>query len=267
MGLLDDLKKQAGSLREEEQKEESRRQRLLQSYRAELKPKITQIYNYLVELTDQLNYIKPDVKTSYDIKNVGVVSGLQQAGYVVSADSTTAIRVVKLAFSCAKDDLMTFRVRGAAAIQEQLRYMLNASLRADHKQLPGGFHGDHEAEFRFRCVVPVTILFEVDVENSKINMNTSNFESIGTRTFAIPPEEIDDRLCEEFGRYLLRQVDNFRQAKLSDAERMRLAKLVEEERAARERELNNAVFRALAEASAPVAGGLKGVLKKVLKGT
>ena len=60
MGLLDELKKQSDVLKAKEQQEKERQQKLNQYYQDEIHPGMLNIYKYLNQMIEHLNYIKDD---------------------------------------------------------------------------------------------------------------------------------------------------------------------------------------------------------------
>ena len=77
MGLLDDLKKEADNLKDQE----SVRTQSLKANAASVDRALRKTFQYLNELFRQLNVVKPPCTRSYDLLTVGKISGFIQVDY------------------------------------------------------------------------------------------------------------------------------------------------------------------------------------------
>ena len=66
MGILDDLKNQSELQKADEAKEKQRQADLLKYYQESLHPKMLQLYTFLNELSEHLNYIKTETIKSQE---------------------------------------------------------------------------------------------------------------------------------------------------------------------------------------------------------
>jgi len=79
MGILDDLKNQSEVQKAAEEREKQRQADLLKYYQENIHPKMLQLYTYLNEFNEHLNYIKKITKVSYPIPPDGSLRELDQS--------------------------------------------------------------------------------------------------------------------------------------------------------------------------------------------
>jgi len=88
MSYLEQLKKASEERQEQDkvnelqaQQQRGQRKKL---FRTQIKPTLERMREFLRELTDQLNYLKPDTQVSYEIKGYGEIADFQQQNYRVA---------------------------------------------------------------------------------------------------------------------------------------------------------------------------------------
>ena len=86
MGLLDDLKNQAETLRAKEQQGEAGSGDKSQFYDKEIHPRMKEIYGFLKEMTENLNFIKPETIVQYPIYPGGEKQAFRQGKYKKVSD-------------------------------------------------------------------------------------------------------------------------------------------------------------------------------------
>ncbi len=247
MSLLDQLRHQADEVRRTQEREEERRIERERRYREDLVPRMQAMLSYFTEMFDHLNVVRPEIRQSYRIPGVGEFVGMSQGKYLITADSSTQMRTLRISFECVGDTPLVTVLQGRRQIEEHIRSLLENNLRFEQKVIPGNFRRDEQFESKVLPVVHVSLMFEVDMEQSVIHFTCSNHEQIGSWRRVLQATDIDEAFCDELGRYILRQQPTFRATTLSDAQRQQLAERVAQERDLRKRELQAAMARAMTD--------------------
>ena len=253
MSLIDQLRNQANVVKEAQELEQQKAAKREQAYRQVIVPKLNGIVSYFTELFDHLNLVKPDIRASFKINGIGEMNNAQQRNYMISADSVANTRVVKATYECAAEAPITVSFSGKRQVEEQVRYLIENQIRFTHKVIPGNFRHEEQVECTIQPLIPISIVFEADIENSLIYMTCSNHENIGMWRRALSPGDITEAFCDELGRYMIRELASFRTTQLTDDIRKQLAEKVQAEKELRQIELDKAVHRMIEDDQKKVA--------------
>lgn len=261
MGLLDDLRKQSTDKKQQQAIETARLEKLNAFYRSDIHPKMTAIYTHLNEMVEHLNFIKPDIKVPYKLNASGTVRKLVQSGYKINTDSSEEMKQLILTFTCALDSAILFEVENKKIVETHIEYLQRFKLQYTSKLYRDDNHDVVSAKFKVKCRVPVTIVFEGDVENSCIIFKLKNFAGLGLQQHVIKPKNVDDEFLDELSTYLVRESDEFMKLDLSEADRRKLQHKIRLEKLQREKEMREAEKRireeeALAKVQKPAILGL-----------
>jgi hypothetical protein len=115
MGLLDDLRTKAQDRREQEEADAALAAQREQFYREEIEPRMTQAYQFFMELVDHLNYVKPETRVNYPLLPDGVPVALRQGEYTIVIDSSKALKRIDINFQCALEKPLEFEIFGREA--------------------------------------------------------------------------------------------------------------------------------------------------------
>lgn len=239
MSLLDDLRQQAEDIqRNGKNTPEAQRERFYQSH---LKPSLQDIHTYLLDLKTQLDIVEPDIRHGYDLPGVGRVENLRQRDYVVNVDSFEHIKTVRLRFVCIADKPEKFEIRSRTDadtvhdfFNSQRMQFAEWAIRDPRGKLIG-------ANFEGRVKIENLFLFQADIEAGNIRMVTSNFDNVGVQRFVYRPEDITEGWLDNLGNLVLRKHHQLNSLEISDLEIESIRRLVEEEKQARQAELDNAL--------------------------
>ncbi len=256
MGVLDDLKREAQSRKQNEEERETRQAQLQEIYRTEIRPVMRDVYTFLKELSDNLNYLRTDVRVSYALARFGRISGLKQSDYRVSVDSNE-IKRIQLSFYCERERDFEFDAVGQVAIDKAKEYLNGTDLR--HTGIPKRKGGQHAMVFIVSAAVPVALTVATEVETSSIRMTFRNFEALGVVSKQYRPEEVTAELLDEIGRAVMGKENTLFRERLPDVDRQRIREQLDAERALRDQELQRALEL---EAQEQAAG--KPAVRKIL---
>ncbi|MEM7406644.1 MAG: hypothetical protein AAF458_15205 [Pseudomonadota bacterium] len=220
MSFLDDLKKEAEQVKARQQEAssttQSRRTRMLQSVR----PKMQALYKYLKDACEQLCIVDPDVHVSYELRGFGKLGPLRQGEYKVVADDPRNLDKFTLSFACTRPNQIQFQIEGKETASAQKEYMWSCNLRFTSKMT-----AENTGVFFLDSHVLVTVEFEADLEEGKINMRMRNMDALGTSRASFEPDQINEEFMDELGKCMIRKSNRFQEISgnsVSEETRMRL---------------------------------------------
>lgn len=237
MGLLDDLKKQAADQKARELSEQEQREQRFAFYKEQIQPKLANVYSYLHEFTEQVNYVTPEIRMSYELPEKRVLADLSQKKYAVKIDSSENTRSVMLRFFCEDDGELLVQEHEKRKFEKFQDFLFEHTLRYQSRPYKDDKRDVIGGEISIEKRVPILFQFDADVENSCILLWIVNFETLGKRKITLLPEQIDESFLDELGRFVLRQIDSFMALDLADAQRDRIREQVEQDKAEKEQEM------------------------------
>ena len=104
MGVIEDLKREAERRKQELSEEEACKVRKGAAYKNEIRPAMQAVFRYLNEMTEHLNFLKPEVGIRYTLPGYGEIRNLVQEDYRMAVDSTEQPKFIKLWFTCRSPD-------------------------------------------------------------------------------------------------------------------------------------------------------------------
>ncbi len=248
MGLLDDLRNQKEGLQAREAREKERQARLQAAYRDEIHPRMLDVYRYLNELVDHLNYIKPRTVARYPLLPRDQTVDFLQAEYKVTIDNADDIRQIHLRCVCRLPEKVAFTVEGKERILDQTERLDRYKLKYHRKDRKDDDYELVESRFILEGPVNVSVKFEGDVENTAINLYIHNLDQPGTHRHVLKARHVDETFLDKLGKFLLRESDKLMELEISEAEKQAIREKLEQERQQRLAELREAEQRAEEEA-------------------
>ena len=240
MGLLDDLRKQTENQKAKEQQDAERLEQLQAHYRQELQPKMIEIYKYLNELAEHLNYIKSDIQVPYQFNAEGLKVSLKQHNYTLQVDSTHDTRYVNFRFECSNPKNLEFVAGDKQSIDKNIEYLQRFNLQYQCKRNKDENHNITNAQFTVKCAVPVLFVFQGNVENSSIDMICSNFETLGSSKHSFKARHFDEKFFDDLGLYILRENPEFLKLNISNDALEQIRAQIADEQRQRQEELQRA---------------------------
>jgi len=240
MGLLDQLREESSSAKSSEQKEKLRLEELQKSYDSIVTPKLEQIWSFLKELEQHLNYLKPEVYVDYEVAGFGTFKNLNQAHYKMEKGRKNILKRIPFRYICDSNDTLHLSIEGnrklAAVIEELDRIGLKYQCKKQRDANNEVFAGEIEVQ----ASVPVSITFEGVVETASIQLTVKNYDSLTTSKTFLNPEHIDAEFLDQLGLFILRKENSFLKKELSEEEKQQFRKMVKDAEQERVHELKKA---------------------------
>ncbi len=212
MGLLDDLKQQADSLRQKQHLTQAELNQNLQLTHVRLKDGL----HYLVDLFNSLNIIKPVVPRHYYVEGgVTKFENLLQCDYNcngrrLTVDHRDYIEAIVLRFRCVGDGKITIEKVSDPLVQRLRDYLWTNALKFDVQEVRHERGYVERGIFTVACEVPVTITIAADPENTQIRIITKNLEKLGEYLYLYDFDEFGKEVLEELGKVIIAKPNSFR---------------------------------------------------------
>jgi len=211
MGLLDDLKKQAETVKTQQHLKESLQEGNLKL----VEEKMRQAFQYVNELLKQLAVLKPVNPLVYSIPGIG---DLKNLGFAESFIDYRSKRVAdrdcmdSISFYVRWSSEQTLVVeRDMPAGAEKVRDVLFAyRLKFAEEEVKGQRGVAAVWRFTVQSTIVADVTIRADREQGRLLVTGKNLERLGTDDFAVPAAELNESLLEEFAKMLLGQPGGFR---------------------------------------------------------
>lgn len=266
MGLLDDLKREADRIRVERDAEEMRQAELEGIYCTALAPRLIDIHRYLTEMLEHLEEVNWVVDATFGFPGIGRVGGLRQGNYRVHIDSHQTPKKVRLNCVCASQEEQQFSVDVIKT--DELRQLL-VTHQAFFTEWPkrDGVGKIQSMIVQAKLRVRAELLFEADIQGSRIRIVSHNFEDLTSREYWFGHAAIDENWLDGLGHYVLRKKPVLGGQEMSEEARKQLRQIAEQQRAIKMMETGTATVEANAKTqSGPgIFGNLRSRLFKSTK--
>ncbi len=235
MGVLDQLRNEATRKQESEFSSSIEGQRLEHEYQTAILPKMQKTYHFLKEIVDHLNYLEKAVEVKGYSNSYRQFGTLFQTKYQINTDGYSGvgdfnrIMQINVTFVCQGLGEFRYSVEGNAQVEQEVAFLHS-------KHIPFTWRrGVEKASFTVTRRIPVRFKFEVDFNNSKINLFINNHENFNAYSKTFEPEAVNDALLDEIVRFMLRQDSDFIRLEITSHDKHRIQKRVEEERRLRDK--------------------------------
>jgi hypothetical protein len=212
MGLLDDLKQQADSLRQKQQVTQAEFNQNLLLAHAKLKDGL----HYLVDLFNSLNIIKPVVPRYYYLEGgISKLENLLQCDYNcngrrLTVDHHDYIEAIVLRFRCAGDGKIVIEKQSDPMVQRLRDHLWTNALKFEVKEVRSERGYVEKGIFTVNCEVPVTITIAGDLESAQIKITTKNLEKLGEYVYVYDFDEFGKDVLEELSKVIIAKPNTFR---------------------------------------------------------
>ena len=240
MGILDDLKNQADIQKAGEASEAQRQAELLKYYQEHLHPKMLQIYTFLNEFIEHLNYIKAETDVNYPVKSDGSMQLFKQSDYKVTIDSATEIKEINLRFYCKLEEPVVIELENSERIQRFADVLHSYRIDFDRTDNKDSNYELISAKFKVNGPVPVNVILHGDVETSSIHLLLNNFEKPGASKHTYKERHITDEFIDGLGKFILRQNPMFLKLDIEDGHKEQIRQNIQADLKQRQHEMEEA---------------------------
>jgi len=231
VGLLDELEQEAQKRKASAEDAEKRKAEREEIFRTRLDPGMTALNEYLTKLVGSLKVLQPKKQLRYNLQGYGDIVGYVEHDYELKVNQTPDSKEIVLTYPCAvaNEECPTVEVQGASKVRTVAgafqRYHLGGLL--DPKKDASG--EVVSAKFKAKGRITLTATFTADVDSAVIKLQFVNFDSLGTATKNVPPQQLNAELFDDIGRYLAHEPNGLFREALSDSYRNQLRTKVQQE--------------------------------------
>lgn len=213
MAFLDELKKEALALKEQEQSlTQARVMEVTQSFLL-VQMKLKATLQYLQELAKTLNMVAQAPRTYY-IDGFGTVDDFRPEKFVVNSERLTIdqkefINGIELRFICKTDREIVIEKNLPAMVEMQREYLWKANLKFQCTEFKNEKGFVDRASFKVTSELPVFIKFTSDFEKGLIFLSMKNFNGLTVNEYTYDAGEVNDVFLDEFAKYLVGKSSDF----------------------------------------------------------
>jgi len=240
MGILDDLKNQSEVLKADEAKEKQRQTDLLNFYQKNLHPKMLQLYDFLNELVEHLNYIKTETNVSYPVQPDGSLQEFKQSDYKVTIDSANQVKEINLRFYCKLDEPLIFELENAERIQRYVDVLHGYRIDFDRTDNKDSNYDLISSKIKVNGPVPVNVILQGDIETSSIHLILNNFEKPGVSKHTFKERHLTEEFIDGLGKFILRQNPLFLKLDIEDGHKEQIRQNIQADINKRQQEIEEA---------------------------
>lgn len=214
MAFLDELKKEAQALKEQEQSlTQARAMEVTQSF-LRVQMKLKGILQYLQELAKTLNVVAQSMPRTYYIDGFGTIEDYRAERFVANFERLTIdqkefISSILLRFTCRTGKEIVIEKRTPAMIDLEREYLWKANLKFECTDFKNEKGFVDRAVFKVANEIPVFIKFFADFEKGKIFLSIKNLNGLSPNEFTYDADEISESLLDEFAKYVVGKPNNF----------------------------------------------------------
>lgn len=229
MGVLDQLRKKADQKKSSEKQEMNQQQQRGYTYKRQILPKMQEVFKYLQELVEHLNYLEVPVQVKDYSSRFPKLGTLAQKDYKISTDgyggfsSIDKLMHIDVTFYCKGEGEFQYIVYGKSAIEKEIAYLHIKHLSAKSQKMLGK-NKEEATKFIVKRLIPVRLRFEVDYDNSLIKVIVNNYADFSNYGESWLADDINAEFLDGIARYLLRQDSEFIKPEISDEYREDLRK-------------------------------------------
>ena len=200
MSLLDDLKKQAEEKAKTDQGQGKTGANQHEKSLHMLAPKLHIIFNYLNELSKNLNIVTSDSPTNYQLTKTVVFKNLKKKDFRVVKDKDGDLKTFSFRYDLVGERNIPIVVNNMPEA-EKLKGLLNQRM----------IKFTDRVENRNRIIISVVpkicvrFSYSADPDNGVILLKISDFSSAWDQTIRLTPDSITENLMEETAKYILDQ--------------------------------------------------------------
>ena len=231
MGLLDELEQEAQKLKASSDEAAKRKSEREEIFRTKLDPSMVALHEYLSKLVASLKVLQPKKQLRFDLTGYGEIVGYVEHEYDLQVNQQPDSKEITLSYPCliANEECPTVEVQGATKVAT-----VSAAFQRYHL---GGVMDPKKdvtnqvvsAKFKAKGRITQTATFSADADSAVIKMSFTNFDALGMATKNVPPNQLNETLFDDIGRYIAHEPNGLFREALSDTYRNQLRTKVQQE--------------------------------------
>lgn len=235
MGILDQLKQEAAQKKQQEQTQVNLQKQRDDYYRTAILPAMQKAFHFMKELVEYLNFLEHAIEVQEYSSRYPQFGPLKQQNYKIFTDNHGGfadfdrLMQINVCFFCVGFGSFSYNLDSQSRIEREVAFLTSRNVNFDWKLLDGR-SAMHSACFTITRKIPVRFKFEVDYEQSKIQLLINNHEDFNVYKKIFAPEDVNDELLDEIARFMLRKDSDFIRLEISSSHRRQIQNLVEQQR-------------------------------------
>lgn len=210
MGLLDDLKKEADTLKNQE----AARTQSIKANAAAVDRALRKTFHYMNELFKQLNVVKPACPRTYDLQTVGKLDGLVQSDYRIEfrtsqRENAEHYENLTVTFKRSKPEQMTVK-REAEQIERFRDLLWQNNMRFTSEPFRNERRVIIMEVFKINCEVICGAEIVGDYDSGAIRFKLKNVEDFGPTVYTLEPDSVNDQSLEDLAKLFIGKESNFK---------------------------------------------------------
>ncbi len=235
MGILDQLRDEANKKKADIDAESNLGEQRANRYRHFLLPKMQEIFQYMKEIIEHLNFLEQDIEINHYSDRYQQLGLLHQKGYKINTDGYDGfvnpenIMQINISFNCQGEGDFVFQKEGKSFIEQEVSFLIKSNTPFQWKYIQSAENAS-TAVFRVKRNIPVQFRFEVDYEQSLIILLIKNHANFDFYKKNYSPEEIDQDLLDKIARYMLRKDDDLVRLEISTQQKTAIKQQLKKQR-------------------------------------
>ena len=217
MDIIDEFKRKAEKVRQDQQQSSQSDSSLLEIRSMKVIAAMQLIHNYLHELIEQLNIVKPDVKVSMQMGSLGEFIELQQNNYRLSNESSVNKEVVSLVFALQSDETIELELDNSVENKDECEELKSQGILLNYISRKPDV-------VSIQAYIPVAIEFTSDFSEASIRISIKNFSRLAIEHYSLSVDNIDNDLLDKLGKFILRRDTAFMDALVEDSQDISIIK-------------------------------------------
>ena len=210
MGLLDDLKKEADTLKNQE----AARTQSIKANAAAVDRALRKTFHYMNELFKQLNVVKPACPRTYDLQTVGKIDGLIQSDYRIEfrtsqRENAEHYENLTITFKRSKPEQMTVK-REAEQIERFRDLLWQNNMRFTSEPFRNERRVIVMEVFKINCDVICGADIVGDYDSGAVRFKLKNIEDFGPTVYTLDPDAVTDQSLEDLAKLFIGKESNFK---------------------------------------------------------
>ncbi len=220
--FLDSLETEANSLRSMKEKKADRISSIKKIYDHDVNPRLKELYTFLKKVVDHLNFLDKETITSYDFPVLGKIENFKQEEYIVTVDDIDNLGRIELLFQCQRDLPITPLIKNKIEEVKLKDFLKEHFINFDSHTSYAPNGQPVGARFEIEPNIPIQFVFIVDMDTLNINLDIYNFAYLGHQKMTFRPNEINPKLHDQLGKFILRQDSSLTDLGMSEEQKQRI---------------------------------------------